>query len=244
MKCKLPVHSFPRQFEDAVLEMMDQPEADPGMLRDDLANIRRINHCLGGHRLIRMECAQFFQKWPLPRVRVLDVCTGSADLPRVFVEECRSYKIKVDLLAIDRNRVMLETARTLSRDYPEIQFQEADALQLPFEENSFDLVMCNLALHHFSVENAITILQSLGRIAKHRLIVNDLHRGRMLCFGCETLLPLVCHNSMTRYDAALSARRAFTWDEMQRMAYHAGFPTIAIRHYFFGRQALIIDTNP
>jgi hypothetical protein len=39
------VNSFvpPRQFDPNILEMMDRPDADPRMLRDDLKNLRIIN---------------------------------------------------------------------------------------------------------------------------------------------------------------------------------------------------------
>ena len=43
----------PRQFDPNILEMMDRPDADPGMVRDDLKYLHTINKLFGGLSAVR-----------------------------------------------------------------------------------------------------------------------------------------------------------------------------------------------
>jgi len=135
---------------------------------------------------------------------------------------------------------MLETAKNESRSYTNIQFESANILKPPFADQSFDFVLCNQALHHFSTEQAITIIQNLWKIARHGILVSDLERSKTFYHMTKYFIPLFSANSMTRYDAPLSVGRAFTQDEMLRLAFHAKVPDPEVRQYFFGRQVLSV----
>ena len=245
MKLKLPVSRFPREYDPNILEMMDSPEVDPILLREDLRNIQKINHWLGAYRLVQRELKIFFQNWfrnPENRsktCRILDVCTGSGDIPRLIVRWCRQNQVRVEVTATDINPLMIQQAIQESSNFPEIDFREVDVLKLPFERQSYDWTMCHLALHHFSAEQAVLVLKELWSIARTSLLINDLHRSRILTLSTKVLIPLFSSNPITRFDAYLSTRRAFTSNEMLRLAFHAGIPTPRIRHYFLSRQVLI-----
>lgn len=224
--------------------MMDRPDPDLALLEDDLRNIQRLNTWFGAHRLIRAEFDIFLDRWTATPentkrdLAILDLCTGSGDLPRVVADSCRHRGLRFRITATDLNPRMLDQARRESAAYPEISFEKADLLAPPFADGSHDWVMCNLALHHFSAEQAVTALRHLWRLARAGLLVNDLHRNRMITLLMRHGLPLVCANPMTRFDAHLSTLRAFTADELLRLAFHAGIPSPEIRLYPFGRQTL------
>ena len=245
MKRQLPVHRFAREFDPAVREMMDRPDADAGLLAADLRNLRVMNRWLGAHRLIRAEMEILFaDRSPnggesAAPLTILDFCTGSADIPRVIVDWCRGHSVRVQVTATDLNPFMLDEARALSKGHPEISFERADILHPDFSDRSHDLVMCNLALHHFQAVDAIRALEHMWRIARRAVLVNDLHRSRTLCMLAERMVPRLTSNPITRFDAALSARRAFTWDEMFRLASHARIPAARIHRYLLGRQVLV-----
>jgi len=243
MKLKLPVSRFPRQFDPALLEIMDRPDADPGLLREDLVNIRKINRWLGAHRLIRSELDLFFLRWRRSDgasnfCAILDLCTGSGDIPRVVVDVCRRREVNVRVTATDVNPLMLDQARRDSADYPEIQFERADALKPPFADARYDLVMCNLALHHFSAEDAARVLKQMWRLTRSAILINDLQRTWTTSLFVRAVIPLFTSNPMTRFDAYLSTRRAFTDHELFRLAFQAEIPSPRIRRYPWGRQAM------
>jgi ubiquinone/menaquinone biosynthesis C-methylase UbiE len=239
MKLKLPVYSFPREFDPSLLEMMDRPHSDQKILEEDLQNLQTINHWLGGYRLIRREMNLFFEHAnPSPSCTLLDFCTGSADIPRVIINWARAHGKSIQITATDFNPFMVDLARKQSRDYPEIKVESANLLAPSYSDASFDLVICNLALHHFSTIDAVAALKHMWRIAKMGILINDLNRNRVMSLCAKYFIPLMSANSMTQYDAYLSTRRAFTSAELRRIAFHARIPLPETRTYFLGRQVL------
>jgi ubiquinone/menaquinone biosynthesis C-methylase UbiE len=54
-----------------------------------------------------------------------------------------------EIVATDLNQAMLDVAATKVRS-PNVSFREADALDLPFEDSSFDLVVCQFGVMFYS----------------------------------------------------------------------------------------------
>lgn len=77
---------------------------------------------------------------------VLDVATGAGHTALA----CARHAARV--VAIDLTPAMLATAADLaaSRRVANIEFREADAAHLPFDEATFDAVTCRVAAHHFA----------------------------------------------------------------------------------------------
>ena len=82
---------------------------------------------------------------PQPDWRVLDVATGGGHTALAFAPHVR------EVVATDLTTRMLEAAERHIRasGATNVRFQEADAMALPFEDASFDLVTCRVAPHHF-----------------------------------------------------------------------------------------------
>jgi ubiquinone/menaquinone biosynthesis C-methylase UbiE len=140
-----------RQFDPAVLEMMDRPQPVSSELERDLQRIRQLNYYFGSYSLI----LKFVRRWIRPggRVRIVDLATGSGDIPRVIVDHARKIGTKIEIDALDRQPATLQIARKLSAGYPEISYIEANILEWESEEQ-YDIVLCSLALHHFSDHDA------------------------------------------------------------------------------------------
>src|SRR3989440_7117506 len=134
-----------RSFNRAEPELMDRPQPVTPELASDLRNLRQLNRYFGSYRLIM----HFVRRWiqPRSRMRILDLATGSGDIPRLVVDHARSVGAVVAVDAVDQQPSTLEIARSLSGDYPEIEFLEGDVLS--FGEETYDVVLCSLALHHF-----------------------------------------------------------------------------------------------
>ena len=83
-----------------VIEQMDGPDADPGMLAKTYARFRLVNAIVSGERAV-------YRRWVRPRLspvwgtRLLDVGTGSADLPRRMLRWARDDGLRLDITAID-----------------------------------------------------------------------------------------------------------------------------------------------
>src|SRR4051812_7132545 len=135
---------------------MDRPQPVSAELEADLRNLRQLNRYFGSYRLIE----HFLRRWLRPgkRVRVLDLATGSGDIPRLVVDHACKIGAVVTVDAVDQQRSTVEIARGLSADYPEIEFRDVDVFDF-MPSQTYDIVMCSLALHHFTEPDAIRLLR-------------------------------------------------------------------------------------
>jgi ubiquinone/menaquinone biosynthesis C-methylase UbiE len=224
-----------RKFDPAELELMDRPQPVSSELERDLKNLRSLNRWFGSYSLVR----HFLQRWIKQdsRLRVADLATGSGDIPRLIVDFARQAGAQVQVEALDQQSATLEIAKRLSGDYPEISFIETDVLKWNPTEN-YDLVLNSLALHHFSEDDAVRLLRRCRELSRKFVLVTDLRRGWLATAGVYFLTTLVFREPMTKYDARLSAARAFSFFEMQQLARRAGWKNFWHSHFRFARQAI------
>jgi SAM-dependent methyltransferase len=224
-----------RHFDPAVLEIMDRPQPVSIELERDLKRLRQLNRWFGSHRLV----FHFVRRWIKPgaRMRIVDLATGSGDIPRLIVDYGRKIGARVEIDALDRQPATLEIARNLSLDYPEICYREADILE-SHPVGNYDLVLCTLALHHFSDEDAVSVLRRCRELSRKFVLVSDLRRGFLLQAGVYLLTALIFREPMTRHDARLSAVRAFSFAEMRDLALRAGRKHFGHKKFRFLRQAI------
>ncbi len=142
--------------------------------------------------------------------------------------------------ALDRQPATLEIANNLSSDYPEIFYREANILEWNSGE-AYDIVLCTLALHHFSDDDAVTVLRRCRELCRGFVLVSDLRRGFLLQAGVYLLTALIFREPMTRHDARLSAVRAFSFSEMRDLALCAGWKHFGHKKFRFARQAIWLE---
>ncbi len=221
-------------------ELLDLDEAPFEEVKDSLQDVQRVNRYLSGYRVLLHYMGQFFDRHTSSQpIHILDAATGSADQPMEVVCYARRRGIPIQVTAIDINRKMIRFAQEEAREFPEIRFVQCDVLHMPFTENSFDVVINSLSLHHFSEEHAVSMLKSFSRLARQGVIINDLHRSRLAHAAIYILTRLLTQNRLTRYDAPVSVMNAFTPEEMRAMAQEAGWQQFEVNRHFPYRIALI-----
>ncbi|MCY3831956.1 MAG: methyltransferase domain-containing protein [Chloroflexi bacterium] len=98
---------------------------------------------------------------PQPHWQVLDIATGGGHTALKFAPHV------AHVIASDLTPRMLETARRFiveDRGVGNVSFEQADAENLPFEEDRFDLVTCRIAPHHFP--DAQRFVRECARVLK------------------------------------------------------------------------------
>ena len=217
---------------------MDRPQPVSSELENDLRNLRQLNRFFGSHCLVR----NFMRRWieAGDHVRIVDLATGSGDIPRLIVDYAQKIGAKVEVDALDRQPPTLEIARNLSADYPEISYVEANILEWRPAE-PYDVVLCSLALHHFSDDDAVRLLRRCRELSRKFVLVSDLRRGLIATIGVYLLTALIFREPMTRYDGRVSAARAFSFAELDDLAGRAGWQNFQHKKFHFARQAIWLE---
>jgi len=216
---------------------MDRPQPVSAELEVDLHNLRQLNRYFGSYRLIR----HFLRRWIQPGTptRVLDLATGSGDIPRLTADYARGIGAAIAIEAVDQQSSTLEIAQQLSTNYPEIKFVQGDILTL--DREPVDIVLCSLALHHFTESDAVRLLQRCRELSKRYVLVADLRRGWLATGGVYVLTSLFFREPMTQIDARLSAERAFSFAELRSLAERAGWGNFGHSNFLFARQAIWLE---
>ncbi len=197
-------------------ELMDSPDADPAELRRSLGYIRWVNRRLGGRWAMRTALLAWSRSWPKDRpVTLLDIATGSADLPVYAVRWARARGFDLRVTAVDNHAVTLEAAREyvdrFSEERGAIELVECDAFGLVdrYGAESFDHVHAGLFLHHLPSElRVMTMLRMMERLGRAGTAWNDLVRSRVAHRAIRLLT--IGKPRMVRHDARVSVEGAFT----------------------------------
>jgi len=221
-------------------ELLDQPGLPPEDVAANLADLELVNRRLGGARSVLAHVGPALEGVPAPATaRVLDIACGAGDVLRSLAQRTRSEGRAMLGVGVDLNPLVIAYARARAADLPELLWVRANALRLPFAPRSFDLVICSTFLHHLSPEGAVTLLRQARKLSRGWLIAADLGRSRMARLGFPALAWLAGFHPVTRYDGAVSLRRAYTPAELTELARAAGLTNWRVHGHRFSRMTLV-----
>ena len=202
-------------------ELLDGPAPDRATLGRNLRDIRLINRGLGWTAAVRREVAVVTAALGLRAFTLLDVATGSADIPRAIIAWARHRQLRVSVLAGDLSAEVLAAAKRQGGPATPLALLRFDARRTPFADRSVDIVTCSLTLHHFAPPDAAAVLRELARVTRGALVVSDLERS-WPSYVAARLLAALLRNRMTRHDAPISVLRAYTAPELCQLVRDAG----------------------
>ena len=220
-------------------ELLDLGEGTDDDVAQNLADLRRINRFLGGQRIILGALAALVREAGLRELSLLDIGTGSADIPGAVADWCRAHGIVSNITALDLSERNLRIARARLGVHEAVQLVRADSLRLPFADRSVDVVTASLFLHHFEDAEVERLLADFARVARRAVIINDLVRNLVPYWFARLTGPLLATSYLTRYDGPASVLRGFTAREMAALAERAGLRGARVRRCFPYRLALI-----
>jgi ubiquinone/menaquinone biosynthesis C-methylase UbiE len=226
-----------REFSEARPELMDLPNVDEDALRNDLQHLARLNRTFGGRKAVETVFHRLADK--TRRLLLIDLASGYGDHGRNLIRLGQKNRHEVTVVAVDFQFQTLQIAREATPSSKKMFFVQADARQLPFRNNAADLAFCSLALHHFGENDALTVLQEMGRIGRHGTACVDLVRSRLAAWCIWFLTTFLIRDPMVRHDARLSVRRAFTRSEMKTLAARAGWSNLRQIRFFWFQQAVL-----
>lgn len=127
-------------------------------------------------RLVSKSFVSMARRWGVTDGLVLDVGTGTGSVAIGFAEGIPG----VEVVGLDLSDVVLELARGNAREseVPEsISFEEGDAEGMPFEDDTFDLVISSDTLH--LLKHPIEAFNEIHRVLKPqgRFLISDFRRS-------------------------------------------------------------------
>lgn len=230
-------------------EHMDDPRATREDLAVTLRFIRLVNRRLGGTAALLRHLQSWSSRWPRDRdITLLDLGTGSADIPIAAVRWARRAGYALRITAVDLHPGTLDLARGHIAANPDvadhISLLHADALRLSdkFPARSFDYVHAGMFLHHLGDVEVRTALAIMDKLASRGIIWNDLLRSR-IALTAANILTLAAPR-FVRHDALASIRAAFTPAEVRDIARRLDLGYAGIHTSFFVQRFTLAGEKP
>ena len=221
-------------------ELLDGAGHDPAELAANLRDVRIVNRLAGGTATVLRHLPGLVCRVPRGRpVSILDLATGSGDIPRAIMSWAARNSRPVMLTASDLSPEILTEAHRVLDGIPGVTFALYDAREIPLPDGSFDVVLCSLALHHFAPPDAVRVLREMDRLSRTGFIVNDVHRCIPGYVAAWASSRVATRNRLTRHDMPLSVLRAYTPDELHALLREAGIPGAAVTTHPLFRMAAV-----
>ncbi|SFR66375.1 Methyltransferase domain-containing protein [Agromyces sp. CF514] len=200
---------------------MDAADADPAMLAKTYERFRLVNAVVSGERAV-------YRRWlrprlsPVHRTRVLDIGSGSADLPRRLLRWATRDGLRLEITAIDPDMRAMEWA-SARPPTPGLELRRAMSGDLVAAGERFEVVLSNHVLHHLDGHELGALLRDTeallapGGLAVH----GDIERSRLgyagFWLGTLPFAGNLLAGSYIRPDGLTSIRRSHTAAELARV---------------------------
>ena len=203
-------------------EILDSGEASPDAVAASLRDLATVNRWFGGVRTAQILCERVVREHKLRKIDLLDVASGDGFVAKQVTAELGRQGLDVRLTLLDH------VADHLPLDVPGLV---ANALDLPFEDNTVDIVSSCLFLHHLESSEIRRFARESLRVAKHAVVINDIVRSRFNYVGATAFLPFL--HPISLHDGLASIRRAYTPGEVRGMLQGVAARVEITTHYFF-----------
>lgn len=224
---------------DKLSRSLQQELCDKGMpaniCRAQAMHLHYLNIYTGNFWIIKKLLSPVLVK--KSSVKILDVGTGIADLPRYLSDRLSNLGIKVHIVGIDTNPQIIAMAEEYARKYPNIELHSRALKDLDGQE--YDIATLSQVLHHLEPTEVVEMLKQLKTRVKQVIVISDLIRSRASYWFVKVLAYATAQNPVTRHDAPLSVLRAYSEAEILNFFDQAGITNFKI-YNFFPRKFIVI----
>jgi hypothetical protein len=221
-------------------ELLDRPDCSQALAADSYRFMGMINRRFGGTRMVRRFLAAEVagRRVGVP-VRVLDIGSGSCDIPLAVSQWARVSCVPLHFTCLERAGPAADIARERLAQAcdPAVQLLQEDVFShRPVEP--YDCAVASMCFHHFSDAQILTLLQRLRGFVHNSLLINDLQRSRLASLAARPLL--VGTPAGVRHDALLSIRRGFKVNELSALLGQLDNATVTVAPARWFRIAAVV----
>lgn len=184
---------------------------------------------LGLHRLVKKLALKNLTI--KDNMRILDECTGTGDIAG-FLAKKSDY---LNITGIDFSAGMLEIAR---KRFPKITFLEGDCTNLPFQNNSFDIItmffgLRNIENYKQAIKESFRVLEDGGELM-HLDFGDKNFLSKIFDFLVEKIIYLFYGKQLPYEYLVKSKREFFTPENLIKEFEAEGFKLKMRKDYLFG----------
>ena len=185
-------------------EVLDDAGIGVEKLSASFRFMRWVNCRLGGTHAV----LDFLARTPglEEEFTVLDLGTGTGDIPIAIQRWAKESKKKVHITAIDTNPCFVDYASKRSA-HPHIRYLCHSAFELE-SLGRFDYMIASMFFHHLPDEKIVELLQKMFQNCRRGFFINDLYRHPAAYAGAA-LLTAFLFDRVLFHDAKLSVKRGF-----------------------------------
>ncbi|NNG16509.1 MAG: methyltransferase domain-containing protein [Gemmatimonadales bacterium] len=198
-------------------ELLDDPQADPDLVRINLGDLARANRWFGGWAAVKHGLTRVLRQVPGSCFSLLDVGPGAADLSAAAVNWGTQRGITILPVGIEQNRTVARYARARG-----LRVARGRGGALPLADDSVDLVMVSQVAHHLERLGLIELFRECDRVARRAVIVADLRRSGFARAAFAVGGRLLRFHPVTLADGETSIRRGYTPAELDELLHAAG----------------------
>lgn len=210
------------------LELLDSDAGTEREIAGSLRDLEMFNQWFGGVRTTEKLVRRALAESRGQSASLLEVAAGAGFVP-AKIQKRLSPQLDLTITFLDRARTHLNGSdRAVA----------GDALALPFADSSFDLVSCNLFVHHLAPDELQRFAREALRVCRVALLVNDVVRSPIHLALTYAGFPLY-RSRITRNDAPASVRQAYTPAELSELLQPLTTRPVQISRHYLYRMGII-----
>ncbi|MGH9529499.1 MAG: methyltransferase domain-containing protein [Terriglobales bacterium] len=224
-----------------IAELLDTDSGTPAEIADSLLDLQGINRRFGGVSTMQSMIEHVSRKSGAKSFTLLEVAAGSGYVPEAARQRLAAKGIHIQVTLLDRVLSHLPGERTENsfRNNPLGSSVVGDALALPFQDSSFDLIDCSLFAHHLLPEELLKFVNEGLRVCRIAVLINDIVRHPVHLALVYAVAPLF-RSRITRHDAVVSVRRAYTQKEVSLLLARTTAASIEVSSHYLFRMGVIV----
>lgn len=205
-----------RRRNASLLEMMDDPDCDRGMLENTYRIFESVNRVVSGWRRV-------YKRWIRPNLigkpaTLLDVGFGGGDVVRRIAVWAEQDGLPIEITAIDSDPRAMDFVE--ARPKPAcITYSCTSVASLIDQAQKFDVVISNHLIHHLARAELVELFAHSETLANRVVVHNDIRRSDLAYagFAFTKLLPM---RSFVSVDGLASIRRSYVPGELRSILPH------------------------
>jgi len=215
-------------------ELLDTDSGTAAEIAAAVSDLDRINRWFGGVAATQSLIERVAGQLDARSLSLVEVAAGSGSVPQMACLRLRQSGICLETTLLDRSASHLRSG-ALNGTTAVV----GDALSLPFQDGSFDLVSSCLFVHHLAPEELVAFIKEGLRVCRHAVLINDLIRHPLHLALVYAGLPLF-RSRLTHHDAPASVRQAYSPAEMHELLRRTNAARVEMHRYFLFRMGFVV----